>query len=107
MNDLVECPNCGEINIEGSVYCQECGNQLNIADNISSSKKSSRKALEIQKRKKDTAMGTDWIIIAVVFPIIGIFGGLFYGAKGRKGAWTIIFISILAWIIWFFILTMI
>lgn len=52
MNNLVECPNCGEINVEESVYCQECGNQLNAANSSVSTNKAKRKPMSIKTSSK-------------------------------------------------------
>jgi uncharacterized membrane protein YvbJ len=69
---MVKCK-CGSINPENAKYCQECGTSIKELDSM-------------------------WLVAAVLFPIIGLIGGLYYASKGRRGTGKVIAVSIGAWI---------
>ncbi len=82
------CKECGSENDNGAKYCQNCGSPL------------------IEENKKDDKNRIDsmWLVVAILLPIVGIFGGLYYAWKGKEGAWAVVGLSIFVWFIFFLLI---
>ena len=85
---MVFCKECGVKNPDHAVYCQGCGNKIKIYPNNKSNTK-------IESKKLDSM----WIVAAILVPIVGLISGIYYYSKGRKGADTVILVSIAVWAI--------
>lgn len=77
---MVKC-DCGTLNLDDAKYCQECGKPIKELDSM-------------------------WLVAAVLLPIIGLIGGIYYASKGRKGAGKVIALSIGVWIFFAIILNL-
>lgn len=74
---MVKCPECGFENPEERNYCFECGNKVTTDSN--------------EPIKK---MNSVWFLITILFPIVGIIGGIYYWKKGYKNAPELLMLSI-------------
>lgn len=84
------CSKCGTENPDSAMYCQNCGKQLKKVENEG-------------KRTFDNF----WYAIGILFPIIGIVGGIVFAYQGRDKAGTLILVSLAAWFIYAVILILI
>ena len=48
----------------------------------------------------DDSLSNAWLLVGALFPVIGVIYGLYYVFKGKKGAWALIVISIIFWVVW-------
>jgi len=54
----------------------------------------SRVKISTKKDSSEDTVGDSWFIVAILLPEIGLFAGLYFALKGKKKAWTIVFVSI-------------
>ncbi|MCE7698319.1 MAG: hypothetical protein K8E24_005595 [Methanobacterium paludis] len=74
---MVKCPECGFENPKENNYCLECGNKV-TTDYSEPIKK----------------MNSVWFLITILFPVVGIIGGIYYWKKGYKNAAELLLLSI-------------
>lgn len=76
------CSKCGTKNEDNAVYCQHCGEKINFSEDIN------------EENKRIDSL---WLLVAILIPIIGILGGLYYAWKGRKGSWAVVGLGLFVW----------
>lgn len=82
------CKNCGTEIEDNSRFCPECGSEIGLKNVVNSEN------FSINEKRLDAL----WFIVAILLPIVGVFGGFYYAFKGRKGAWAVVGLSIFCWV---------
>lgn len=85
---IIFCPNCGIKNNNPSNFCSNCGTELTNFNK------------KIDHSTSDDSLSNAWLLVGALFLIIGVIGGLYYAFKGKKGAWALVLISIIFWVVW-------
>jgi uncharacterized membrane protein YvbJ len=101
---MVFCTKCGKENPKEAEFCFNCGTEI-INPIQSTSERMNNDNLNNKDEYK--SLGNEWLIIGAAFPIIGVIAGLYYAFKGRKGAWALVIISVIFWVIWAIIFSII
>ena len=85
---MAYCPECGK-NIGDVGFCPDCENSIN--------KENDGILLDI---------GSAWLVVVLLFPVIGLIGGIIYAVEGKRGGTRLIGFS-LGWMVLAFIIFMI
>lgn len=96
--NMVFCIQCGTENPEDAKFCQGCGNEIKLHPKTEQNFDNEVKQEIISTPPKEKELDSMWIVAAILLPIVGLLGGLYYAYKGRKGAGKVIAISIGTWI---------
>ncbi len=67
----------------------------------------SRVKISPKKDSSEDTVGDSWLLVAILLPEIGFLAGLYFAFKGKKKAWTIVFLSICFSIVGFILLAII
>ncbi len=78
------CSKCGTKNEDNAVYCQHCGEKIKFSEDVND-----------ENKRIDSL----WLLVAILIPIIGILGGLYYAWKGRKGSWAVVGLGLFVWVV--------
>ena len=88
---MVFCQECGtEIKDDNAKHCQECGAKIGRGNEVST---------KIASPKKENRIDSMWLVVAILIPVLGVLGGLYYAWKGKEGAWAVVGLSIFIWFI--------
>lgn len=63
--------------------------------------------ISTKKDSSEDTVGDSWFLVAILLPEIGLLAGLYFALKGKKKAWTIVFISICFSIVGYILLAII
>ena len=86
------------------VYCRECGTEINEDDEFCSDCGANVAKRNNVKPKIEEVDDTTWGLVAAFLPIVGFIGGVVFAIQGKKGAWGIVFFSIICFFGWVFVL---
>ena len=50
--------------------------------------------ISTKKNSREDTVDYSWFLAAIILPEIGLLAGLYFAWKGKKNAWTVVFISI-------------
>ena len=50
--------------------------------------------ISTKKNSREDTVDYSWFLVAMIVPEIALVAGLYFAWKGKKNAWTIVFISI-------------
>ena len=50
--------------------------------------------ISTKKDSNEDTVDYSWFFVAILLPEIGLLAGLYFALKGKKNAWTIVFLSI-------------
>lgn len=80
----VKCRYCGELVKPEAIKCKHCQTFL----------------VKQESAEKGNMMTPGWIIVSILFPLVGVFAGIWGLIKKRDGAGALLGVTAIAWLAW-------